>query len=235
MKKATWIMVAAIALIASFASADGIWDGSLEPNSGLNDPQWALVVTGGSYTQGAGEGTIDVTGSGRMYRLGNPAIPEWNHTATGDSVIEFRMKVDSIEAGKTYGAGFIFLTDTTVGGAYRWRELWFAADHVKARYGASTGELDTSEYHDYKVVIDAGDAQAHLYVDGQTTSSMDWSGTNGGGDREWMDLGSNNASVKGVSTWDSLSWENNIPEPATASLLALVGGGLFYVRKRFSI
>lgn len=211
------VFLAGLALAVSTAKAvTRTWDGSVAPNDISNNPVWTMPLADGTpnsgYTQGAGIGTIwtadkpEDTGSGqntssRLYRITGGNGTYWCHNDSSNSIIKFRVKVNSVTAEGTYATGIGF----GVPGDKYWT-LLFDSGQVKASSGGSV-TIDMATFQIFTVVIFADGSKAELYINNATTAAMTWTGSVNSANR--IDLGDWRADVGGSADWDYIYWTND--------------------------
>ena len=220
MKNTQWmILLVAVAIVATVPLAGATqyeWDGSAEPTS--STPVWTLPLDTGSYTQnGDGTGTISASSStndSQNYRMADASY--WDHDGSGESVVEYRAKLDSKIAGAFYGACF------GVGSDSKYWLMFFDTDGIALWDGGDPATLakvavDTSVYHDYKGIISVDGTSLDFYID-SVLRTNNWIGvvsTTG----ERIDVGDWSGYSGGVSRWDYVRWENNVT-PAGAVVVS---------------
>jgi hypothetical protein len=215
---------AAVIAYDNFAT-DGALDGS-SGGSGFSD-SWS----GGSYTVSTGV----VNGSGASFRT---LSTEFGSTG------EVWMSFDAVRnSGSSYGFVSLFDggTERLIVGDWFGQDEWSMEVKGGSRYNTSIDNSGTYRTAVVKLSLDTGGVDLWVGDDAVTaidiTAAADISATGAtlaGVDSIRIGNGMD-VSVGGLILGDTYQDVNAIPEPATLGLIGVFGGGLLFIRRRFSI
>lgn len=199
-------------------------DGDVLPTA--STPAWISNNSGSASVTG-GELTIDTTVVDRRdFQLTQVSGGAYDPQAGNTTLIQFRMKLNSIAAGTRFG------TQIFISGQNKFTNLLFGT--FNGRTGVFNAaqqnlvELDLSTYHTYRVAFDSAVGYS-LWIDDFVTPIIADAALNNTSVNR-LRFGDFSGDVQGSATYDYVAWTNNIPEPASLALIGM--GGLMLLRGR---
>jgi len=218
------LLVPAQAIVIDGIDWTSTWEGNVQPsNAPGTTANPSFTQFGGTFTVNSATTTTAEANAGAADP--NPSSSWAGGTAGNgtDSIFEFRVKVLSqgSEVGKPYG--------TAVFTGWNGQRFQIGLNSLGTKFvdfgggsllGTNTFNVDTTEWHVYRVVyLDSSDT-ASLYIDGVNTG-LTQAGSGGLVDTVQFATYTGSVSPTATSEWDYIRWTNAIPEPSSLTLLGL--------------
>jgi hypothetical protein len=229
MRKASLAAIASasLILIGPHAGAATIsYEGDALPQA--STPAWGVFLDDTAGAGGVVSGGILTITTAPTQSLGYRLFSSpggWDPTLGGTD-IDIRMKVVSQAQGAGRAGDFLVATGTQA-----WLVRWGAARVSEELLGGGF-DLDTTDaFHTYRLSVAGTEGPLNIYVDGAAVPSVSLPGVDSTANR--LDFGDQLDGDGGVVQWDYIRWTNNeVPEPASLSVLVLGGCALRRTRRR---
>lgn len=247
------VIMATIAMWAAGSRAELI--GSLHMSAGVDildvdvmGPELTRTANGDVNTRGTVEGSLNFLAASPgqlisdvrafsasttlrdLNRFGNNSnggsVLTWDYNFTGQSSPNYNFHVDfTAEGGKPVDQSLGFFISYNDGGS-----LSLDTTDIKTETPGA-GALVSANSAEYVSLLDLGPAATSGVLDFDITSMVNAAMANGGGIR--IALVDN--TFRNTVTFFNESGIQAVPEPATFGLVAIFGGGVIFIRRRFMI